>query len=78
MKKGFLEGIVEKERTISLGLVYRMFYNSSIEISYSYMQVHNKQKEEAKLPGSDPRKQAWEAGHDWVQDIFQAAITLRY
>jgi len=78
LEKGFLAGIVEKERTISLGLVYRMFQNSSIEFSYSYVQVNNKQKEEAKLPGSDPRKQPWESVQNWEQDVFQAAITLRY
>ena len=78
MEKRFLMGIVEKKRTISLGLEYRVFQDSAIEINYSHTRVDNKQKEAAKLPGSDSRKQPWEARHNWMQNTVQIAITLRY
>ncbi len=78
MEKRFLMGVVEKEATVTLGLTYRMFHDSSIEISYSHTRVHNKQSEEAKLPGSDARKQPWETGYNWMQNVVQAAVTFRY
>jgi len=77
-KTRFLMGIVEKTKTIGLGLKYRIFQDSTIGIEYSYIKVYNKQKEEAKLPRSDKRKQPWEAGHTWLQNIIQVTITLKY
>ena len=77
-EKTFLEGIVEKTRAISLGLKYRIFQDSIVELEYSHTRVNNRQTEEAKLPGSEQRKQSWEAGNDWTQNIFQAALGLRY
>lgn len=76
--KRFLAGIVEKEKTISLGLRYDIFRDSPIRIRYIHTTVENKQKWEAKLAGTDDRKQPWEAGWDWSQNILEASITLRY
>ena len=73
-----LEGIVEKTKTFSLGLRYRIFQDSEMGLEYSYTRVQNRQTEEAKLPSSDKRKQPWEAGSDWTQNIFQATLSLRY
>ena len=77
-KKRFLDGIVEKTQNIKLGLKYRIFQDSAIKIDYSHTKIHNKQKEEAKLPGSDSRKQPWESGRNWSQNILQVAITVKY
>ena len=76
--KSFLDGIVEKKRNISLGLTYRIFQDSTITMNYSHTRIYNKQAEEAKLPGDDKRKQPWEAGRDWTQNIVQATLSLRY
>ncbi len=77
-EKRFLAGIVEKTKTISLGLIYRIFQDSTIKVDYSHTKIHNKQTEEAKLPSADERKQPWEAGRDWTQNIVQATVSLRY
>ncbi len=77
-EKHFLMGIVEKTKTISLGLTYRIFQDSMIKLDYSYTRINNKQTEEAKLPGSDERKQPWESGRDWTQNILRATVSLRY
>ena len=78
MEKHFLMGIVEKTETISLGLIYRIFQNSTVEVNYSHTRIHNKQTEEAKLPGSDVRKQPWKTGSNWTQNVFEATVSLRY
>ena len=77
-KKHFLMGIVEEEKTISLGFVYRIFQDSMIEFNYKHTRIHNKQSEEAKLPGDHEKKQPWEAGYNWVQNIVQVVVNLRY
>ena len=77
-EKRFLMGIVEKTEIISLGLTYRIFQDSTLEIGYSHIKIHNKQTEEAKLPSADKRKQPWEAGRDWTQNVFQVTLSLRY
>jgi len=76
--KRFLMGITEKTETISLGLRYRIFQDSALEVGYSHTRIHNKQTEEAKLPSADERKQPWEAGRDWTQNVFQATLSIRY
>jgi len=78
MEKRFLMGIVEKTRSVSLGLTYRLFQDSFIRINYTHTRVNNKQKEEAKLPEDHPDKQPWEAGWDWSQNIFEVSVRLRY
>ena len=76
--KHFLMGIVEKTRSVSFGLTYRLFQDSMIEINYIYTRVNNKQKEEAKLPEDHPDKQSWEAGFDWSQNIIEAGVKVSY
>jgi len=77
-EKRFLMGIVEKTKTINLGLTYRIFHNSTMRVNYSHTRVHNKQTEEAKLPSSDERKQPWETGRDWVQNVVEVSASFRY
>lgn len=78
MAKHFLMGIVEKTQTFELGLEYNLSHNTSIRLDYSHARIHNKQAEEAKLPSSDVRKQPWETGRNWMQNIVEASVNFRY
>ena len=77
-EKRFLMGIVEKTRTVGWGLTYWISHDSTVEVNYSHTRVHNKQAEEAKLPDTHERKQAWEVGRDWMQNIVQVVVRLKY
>jgi hypothetical protein len=78
-KKDFLGGVVEGTHTINFGLKYRIFQDSTFKIDYSYIYIHNKQSEEAKLPNMQRyEKPIWVAGNNWSQNVLKASLTLKY
>lgn len=77
-KKKFLAGVTEKTHTIGASIEYRFFQNSAIKIQYNYVNVENKQKEEAKLPKWHPKKEPWKAGKSWSQNTVNLVLTIRY
>jgi len=76
--KHFLGGIVEKTKTLMLTLTYRFTLDSKVDVSYSHIQIDNKQNEEAKLPSIFSIKQPWKSGVYWHQNIMKVSMTLKY
>jgi hypothetical protein len=77
-EKKFLGGIVEKKSIIKLGMDYTTFHKFDMNVYYKYISMKNRQKEEAKLPVSDERKQDWEQGWDTTQNEFGLEVQFRH
>ncbi|MBD3185038.1 hypothetical protein GF312_22330 [Candidatus Poribacteria bacterium] len=77
-KKTFPHGIVETEENYEAKIEFQIHRDSILKISYKHTEIDNKQTEEAKLPESDPRKEPWQTGKTWSQDVIQVELTLRY
>jgi hypothetical protein len=78
MEKHFLMGVVEKGKTLGLGVIYRFFNNSALQITYEYTKIENRQTEEAKLPGNDPGKEVWKTGNNYTGNRVFISVTLSY
>ena len=76
--KNFLEGTVEKRRSIEFGLGYTTFHRFEMRAYYKYTNIRNKQEEEAKLPRDDKRKQSWKPGWNIAENEFGFLIELKY
>lgn len=77
-EKHFLGGIVEKTHTLMLTLTYRITMDSKVEVSYSNIQIDNKQDEKAKLPSTFSIKEPWKSGVKWHQNVMKVSMTLKY
>jgi len=77
-EKHFLGGIVEKTHTLMLSLTYRITMDSKVEVSYSNIQIDNKQDGKAKLPSTFSIKEPWKSGVKWRQNVMNVSMTLKY
>jgi hypothetical protein len=77
-EKRFLDGIVEKTQTLMLEMIYRIAWDSELNVSYSLTNIDNKQSEYAKLPSSFSTKQPWKSGQKWHQNVLKATLALKY
>jgi hypothetical protein len=77
-EKHFLGGIVEKTQTLMLEMIYRIAWDSELNVNYSLIKIDNKQNEEAKLPSSFSTKQPWKSGQKWHQNALKATLALKY
>lgn len=77
-EKKFLGGIVESKRIFNIGLEYTTFHKLKVSADYSYTKIKNQQKEEAKLPKDDERKQDWRPGWNTIENVFRIEVRFRY